>query len=199
MVHYRMGSDSVPSRIDAIRGVLADDPDLAEVLGGREMRRSSRSVSGFTSSKVYQAASRKRPALLPRRPIDEEITMDEYGDNSLHQAALAASVDPNAKDDVGATPPSLGSPRWRYRSHRRIARRQCRPEREGRRWRYPAALGRPRGPRAGRCPARVTSTCSESAYRLISGPVEASARRGLSAKRPPMASSRSGTESLPIQ
>ena len=49
MMHYRMGSDSVPSRIDAIRGLLADDPDLAEVLGGREMRRNSRTVSISTS------------------------------------------------------------------------------------------------------------------------------------------------------
>ena len=46
MMHYRMGSDSAPDRIDAIRGFLAvDDLDITEVLGGREMRRYSRSVS----------------------------------------------------------------------------------------------------------------------------------------------------------
>lgn len=31
-------SDSAPDRIDAIRNQLTDDRDLAEVLGGREMR-----------------------------------------------------------------------------------------------------------------------------------------------------------------
>ena len=30
--------------------------------------------------------------------------MDEYGVNPLHQAALAASADPNVKDDDGGTP-----------------------------------------------------------------------------------------------
>lgn len=39
MMHYRMGNDSAPDRIAAMRGLLADDPDLAEVLSSREMRR----------------------------------------------------------------------------------------------------------------------------------------------------------------
>ena len=45
VMYYRMGSDSAPDRIAAIRGLLADDPDLAEVLGGRETRRYSCSAS----------------------------------------------------------------------------------------------------------------------------------------------------------
>ena len=45
MMHYRMGSDSAPDRIDAIRGFLAADPATTEVVGGREMRRYSRTVS----------------------------------------------------------------------------------------------------------------------------------------------------------
>ena len=45
MMHYRMRSDSAPDRIDAIRGLFADDLDLTEVSGGREMRRISRSAS----------------------------------------------------------------------------------------------------------------------------------------------------------
>ena len=51
MMHYRMGTDSAPNRIDAIRGVLADDLDLAEVLGGLETRRNSRTVTGRDGSK----------------------------------------------------------------------------------------------------------------------------------------------------
>ena len=39
MMHYRVGSDSAPDRIDAIRDLLADD------MGEREMRRYSRTVS----------------------------------------------------------------------------------------------------------------------------------------------------------
>ena len=50
-MHYRVGSGSAPDCIAAIRGLLADDPDLAEVLGGREMRRNSRSGSSFTHSR----------------------------------------------------------------------------------------------------------------------------------------------------
>ena len=45
MMHYRMGSDSAPDRIAAIRGLLADDPNLAEVLSDRGVRRYSRSGS----------------------------------------------------------------------------------------------------------------------------------------------------------
>ena len=45
MMHYRMGNDSAPDRIDAIRGFLADDPAITEVLGGLEMRRYSRTGS----------------------------------------------------------------------------------------------------------------------------------------------------------
>ena len=45
MMHYRMGSDSAPDRIDAIRGLFADDLDLTEDSGGREMRQYSRTVS----------------------------------------------------------------------------------------------------------------------------------------------------------
>ena len=41
----RLGSDSVPDRIDAIRSLLADNRDLAEVVGDREMRQNSRSGS----------------------------------------------------------------------------------------------------------------------------------------------------------
>ena len=33
MMHYRMGSDSAPDRIDAVRGLFADDLDLTEGLG----------------------------------------------------------------------------------------------------------------------------------------------------------------------
>ena len=40
-----MGSDSAPDRIDAIRGFLAADLAITAVLGGREMRRYSRTVS----------------------------------------------------------------------------------------------------------------------------------------------------------
>ena len=39
MMHYCEGSDSAPDRIDAIRDLLADDLDLAEEMGEREMRR----------------------------------------------------------------------------------------------------------------------------------------------------------------
>ena len=45
MMHYCMGNDSALDRIDAIRGLVAYDLDRAEVLGGREMRRYSRTVS----------------------------------------------------------------------------------------------------------------------------------------------------------
>ena len=38
MMHYSMGNDSALDRIDAIRGLAVYDLDLAEVLGGREMR-----------------------------------------------------------------------------------------------------------------------------------------------------------------
>ena len=38
MMHYCMGSDSAPDCIAAIRGLLADDPDLAEVLPCNETR-----------------------------------------------------------------------------------------------------------------------------------------------------------------
>ena len=48
MMHYRMGSDSAPDRIDAIRGFLADDLAITEVLGSREMRRYSRSVASLS-------------------------------------------------------------------------------------------------------------------------------------------------------
>ena len=37
MMHYRMGSDSAPDRLGAIRGFLADDLAITEILGGREM------------------------------------------------------------------------------------------------------------------------------------------------------------------
>ena len=45
MMHYSMGNDSALDRIDAIRGLPVYDLDLAEVLGGREMRQYSRTVS----------------------------------------------------------------------------------------------------------------------------------------------------------
>ena len=51
-MHYRMGSDSAPDRTAAMRGLLADDPDLAEVLGGRETRRNSRSGSSLAHSRA---------------------------------------------------------------------------------------------------------------------------------------------------
>ena len=50
MMHYCMGNDSALDRIDAIRGLVAYDLDRAEVLGGREMRRYSRTVSHWTPS-----------------------------------------------------------------------------------------------------------------------------------------------------
>ena len=57
MMHYRMGSDSAPDRIAAMRGLLADDPDLAEVLSGREMRRNSRTGSLQRTLQVRKVAT----------------------------------------------------------------------------------------------------------------------------------------------
>ena len=45
MMHYCVGSDSAPDRIDVIRDLHADDLDLAEDMGGREMRRYLRTGS----------------------------------------------------------------------------------------------------------------------------------------------------------
>ena len=39
MMHCRMGSDPAPDRIDTIGGLLAYDLEVAEDMGGREMRR----------------------------------------------------------------------------------------------------------------------------------------------------------------
>ena len=52
-----MGSDSAPDRIAAMRGLLADDPDLAEVLSGREMRRNSRTGSLQRTLQVRKVAT----------------------------------------------------------------------------------------------------------------------------------------------
>ena len=57
MMHYRMGSDSAPDRIDAIRGFLADDLAITEVLGGREMRRYSR--NGLSTSDADRRGARE--------------------------------------------------------------------------------------------------------------------------------------------
>ena len=60
-MHYRMESDSAPDCIAAIRGLLADDPDLAEILGGREMRRNSRNGSGPLSTRPPLDKAPSRP------------------------------------------------------------------------------------------------------------------------------------------
>ena len=61
MMHYCMGSDSAPDRIDAIRRLLADDLDLAEVLGGREMKRNSRTGSPPPSQLLSEVVEAESP------------------------------------------------------------------------------------------------------------------------------------------
>ena len=73
MMHYSMGSDSALDRIDAIRGLPVYDLDLAEVLGGREMRQYSRTVSRSLPPRVpardksdgFQAHSATEAATAP--------------------------------------------------------------------------------------------------------------------------------------
>lgn len=72
MMHYRMGSDSAPYLIDAIQGLLADDLDLAEVLGGREMRRYLRNVTHALRSQAVRIGHKEFGELLEhgsRRPL----------------------------------------------------------------------------------------------------------------------------------
>ena len=49
MMHYIMGSDSAPDRIDAIRDLLVDDLDTTKVTGCRETRRNAIWLTGTPS------------------------------------------------------------------------------------------------------------------------------------------------------
>ena len=61
MMHYHAGSDSAPDRIDAIRDFLADDLDLAEDMGDREMRRYSRSASARPPRRSIKSQENREP------------------------------------------------------------------------------------------------------------------------------------------
>ena len=111
MMHYCMGSDSTPDRIDAIRRLLADDLDLAEVLGGREMRRTSRSASPAP-------VTRHRPSEKLRfGPQGTKRSTSFQGTPATHhefdQGALIMSS--NLCDDLRST----------AREHRKVTKIAC--------------------------------------------------------------------------